>query len=490
MEGLTVQDIAFALKLTRGGRRRGTAAVKGGESGEGGKGGKGGGDKQQQPEQDPNDNKWRFTGAVGATISLRDGQFLVPITMSYGSKTQIATITGTLPDGGYGQLTALAADPALLTIAPTEQEAKKKIAAGELTYEVPDALSDSAASHPAPESSPLSLTAIDSPTSGKDRSLLLQFTGTTLTRARFTACHNKTWQLTDSLAITNCGVMFDVVSPRDLASRVVSGYIYGTATLGSTTTTLFAFAAGTKSSAGAAFCLGFSVSVEPDGPLGVSPADMIADAQVCGAAAVLPDSGGWQLSSFPGRPEQALRSVRAKVLAKFNKYAAKEGVDESAQKTRLQTVKVHVDIAGGWPIWDGLQLTYACLNVLVSRREGKDEEKKEKDEAGYDWAAELFGSVGGKGGYRVEFMALAKHGVKGTGLDVSVSLVKSLAAGGGDKAAVPSPEELTETGVMGNLIPSEEEKAGAIPGELSLLLLCFLPAAVVCCGGDHWSMGQ
>lgn len=71
------------------------------------------------------------------------------------------------------------------------------------------------------------------------------------------------------------------------------------------------------------------------------------------------------VGSFPGKPDEAVKNAKARVLVKFAKDA--EG-DNAQRKTRLSQVKVNVAVAGTWQIWDGLQLTDAYLNVLVERR--------------------------------------------------------------------------------------------------------------------------
>ncbi|KAH8144674.1 uncharacterized protein LAJ45_11335 [Morchella importuna] len=436
VDGFAVQDIAFALLVTRG------PATESGESSESGE--SRALTARREESGSGTENKWVFKGWVGATMSMREGQFIIPVSISYDSNTDLVTIKGTLPDDGYGQLTALAADPSLLTLPENEGGVEEE------EEDMPDLLADSADKHPVTTECPLHLSDVASPTEGKDRGLLLQFTSTTLTRARFEANHNVDWQVTENLKITHCGIMFDVKEPRDKAKRNISGYVYGSATIGQDIK-LFAFAAGMKDKTDTAFWLGFSVDYEPEGSLGVKPTDLISDQKFCGEGTTEPDSAGWDVGSFPGKPDEVVKNAKARVLVKFAKDT--EG-DEAQRKTRLRQVKVNVAVGGTWQIWEGLELTDAHLNVLVERRKGI--------EGGYDWAAELFGAVRANGTYRVQFLALAKHDVKETSMAVAVTLVKETAAGE-DKPVVPSPKALTETGVLGKVTPEKNETDGTIP---------------------------
>lgn len=390
---------------------------------------------------------WDFSGSVGAVLSMRRGQFLIPVCISYDSKTKITEIRGTLQSGSYGQLNVIATDP---SINPSDSECVDLIGSAE--------------KNPAPDESPLPLSNISTAHSGEERGLLLCFNGTTLTRARFKADYadgpGKSWQITDDLAIKNLGIMFDVKNPRDEKTRKISGYVYGKAKVGDKTE-LFAFIAGMSSKEATEFWVGFSVDYDPDGSLGAEATAVISDNQFAGTEANAPDSAKWDVQNFPVKPDSVLRSIHAKLLVKFVKDKMEVASGKSSKKTRLSQIQVRFDAEGKWPICDDLSLTGAHLNVLVDRRE----------KGGYDWSVELFGMVE-KNGYQVGFVANVAHDSETTTFEVQVVLKKMDDT---SKAVAASPAVVTEVGLFGKAKPADSELDGQIPGKYPPFIYLSLP---------------
>lgn len=388
--------------------------------------------RKEQSTASTGSGSWDFSGSVGAVLSMRRSQFMIPVRISYDSGTEITEIRGTLKRGSYGQLNVIATDP---SINPSDGEYLNLVGSAE--------------DNPAPDKSPLPLSNISMARSGEERGLLLCFNGTTLTRARFKADYTggpeKSWEITDDLAIKDLGIMFDVKNPRDKKTRKVSGYVYGKANVGEKTE-LFGFIAGMSSKHANEFWVGFSVDYDPDGSLGVEARSVITDRQFAGSGASAPDSAKWDVHNFPDTPDTALRSIHAKLLVKFvtDKTA-------SPEKTNLSQIKVRFDAAGEWKICNDLSLTAAHLNVLVDRREA----------GGYDWSVQLFGMVK-KNIYQVEFMASLAHDSKTTTFEVQVVLKRTDDT---SKAVAASPAIITEVGLFGKATPEDSDVNGQIPGK-------------------------
>lgn len=386
---------------------------------------------------------WDFSGAVGATLSMRKGHFLIPVSISYDSKSKVTEIKGTLPDGIYGQLDAIAMDPC---INPKGGGFMK--------------LNENANKSPAPESSPLQLSKISSGYTGKNRGLLLRFDKTTLTRARFNAEYTgEKWELTSDLTITDLGIMFDIENPRDTKTRSISGYVFGKATI-QKKTELFAFVAGVSDPKRLELWVGFSIMHDPNGTLGAKPTELISDSQFAGESAAAnstgaPDAEKWKVH-FPVKPDSVLKSLEAKLLVKFLKVKPDEsaggGSPEKKSKTTLSQIKVQLAAEGTWEIWDGLSLVDLHLNVLADRRA----------EGGYDWSVDLYGKIV-KNNYQVEFVANVKHDSKTTQFEVQVKLKEKDT----NKVVPPSVDAVAGISLFGDVKPNDEELNKQIPRKSS-----------------------
>lgn len=111
------------------------------------------------------------------------------------------------------------------------------------------------------------------PTGGNNHGLWLELTPATLTRAvAWTGRSPTIWQ-----SYIAASIRFGVKHLRDASKRCIVGYVYGTATVGRSTT-LFAFAAGMRNKTGANFWLGVSIHYQPEASIGVKPTKLISDA--------------------------------------------------------------------------------------------------------------------------------------------------------------------------------------------------------------------
>jgi hypothetical protein len=374
-------------------------------------------------------SEWTYGGSIGAVLSLREGQFIVPVSISYDSKTSITTLQGTLPDKVYGQLDALASD---YYIRPEE---------GLYT-----GLSDSAKSKPAPDSSPLSLSMVKDPKQGTQRGLWLSFKETKLTRTRFKADYHGTWALTDTLTINDMGILFDVQNPRDSDKRTVAGYIYGKATL-ATSVKLFAFIAGVDSPTAAEFWIGFSAQYDPNASLGVSAKDVIADAKF---ADINVPVDGWEMPDFPASPNDSLTSAEAKLLVKVKRV---KQANEQPAKTKLEQIKVNAKVSHKWTLFDDVATATAELNVLVNAN---------KSGEGFSGYLELRGELQAKAGqdaYNVDVLVKVQRGE-----DKKNEFTAQIIATKGSLGEKASPKKLTGLDIFGSKELNTADMEGQVPG--------------------------
>jgi hypothetical protein len=375
-------------------------------------------------------SEWTYGGSIGAVLSLREGQFIVPVCISYDSKTSITTLQGTLPDKIYGQLDALASDH---YIRPEK---------GSYT-----GLSDSAKSKPAPDSSPLSLSRVKDSKEGTQRGIWLCFKETKLTRARFKADYHGSWALTDALTLNDMGILFDVQNPRDADTRRVAGYIYGKATL-ATSVKLFAFIAGVDSPTAAEFWIGFSAQYDPNASLGVAAKVVIADTKF---ADIKVPVDGWEMPDFPTTPKDSLTSAEAKLLVKFKRVKSENG--DKAAKTKLEQIKVNAKVSHKWILFDDVATADAELNVLVNAN---------KDGEGFSGYLELRGGLQAKSGqdtYGVDVLVKVQRGE-----DKKNEFMGQIIATKGSQGEKASPKTLAGLDIFGSKELNVADVKGQVPG--------------------------
>ncbi|KIM92811.1 hypothetical protein OIDMADRAFT_62205 [Oidiodendron maius Zn] len=283
-----------------------------------------------------------YKGEIGGVLSLFNSAFRLAVLVKYDSTTGLTTFMASLPDGIYGPLNMMAADPAFNP-----------------ALTAPANLLDTAEAAPAPTESTVSLDSVVDPIDGTERGLRIIFSETELSRATLKADFRLEWALTTYIKLTDLGILFDIKSPQDKAARTTSGYVYGKFQIGSGVQ-LLAIVAGTKTPTAAAFWAGISVAAAiplPDGPLQIAPSAVLSDPAFVGQAV---PSGGWGLPPFP-------MDVAQNVLSSVNAYLLIELVKiGDTSSTKMSSLKARASGEGTWNIYAGVQATgNLTLDVVI-----------------------------------------------------------------------------------------------------------------------------
>ncbi|KAF8456484.1 hypothetical protein BDZ91DRAFT_525857 [Kalaharituber pfeilii] len=178
-------------------------------------------------------NKWEFAGFIGCSLVLgKSGQFLLTAAVSYDSTANQLLVEAYLPDGAYGPLDEVARDFARVNNS-TSRMTKEDAGAAATSPDADFSLAAEAEKNPAPTGSPLDLSgAVRDSRKGKYRGLSLVLKEKKILRATFQAWYDGTWNITDSIQLTNLGIYFDVANPQEAVKRKITGQAGGRCFLG------------------------------------------------------------------------------------------------------------------------------------------------------------------------------------------------------------------------------------------------------------------
>ncbi|KAH6608209.1 hypothetical protein Trco_004522 [Trichoderma cornu-damae] len=171
------------------------------------------------------------------------------------------------------------------------------------------------------------------------------------------------WQLSEGFRILDAGLFFeaDFTAPASTTDPRISAFVYGAVAL-SRTTSLFGFAACSKTPGRKEFDVLLTLDVRPGASLGKPPQDIMNDKSLVGRDI---DTSGWTLPS--SLPEgSSLKSVAESSRATLTASLASPSPTAS---TVLKAVTASLRVSGSWKLLSGVELTDVALGLVARRRE-------------------------------------------------------------------------------------------------------------------------
>ncbi|KAK1753792.1 hypothetical protein QBC47DRAFT_415542 [Echria macrotheca] len=304
---------------------------------------------------------------------------------------------------------------------------------------------------------------------GSDKTCVLTFSQSELVRLQLKASLGQAWKVSPNLTIDDMGMYFDITSPLQADSSYL-GYAYGSFTLPSISTTIYAFVGGVSDSTLSRFWVHLSAKyTDPNGGLDQEPQVVFSDSKMMGTAA---PTDGWEfpdsMSAIP-RVADALTDPTS-LKAEMNLLVSQKDISAPESEwvdseTKLEAIAAELSVTGTWEIFSGVTLESLSLRVLGIPTWDKSGTRLGSYEAAI--TGRLAASMLGSSGYTVEISGQFQHREASPGdtLQTFVASVEMYKDTRGNTATLREFLGLPLFGSSG-LDPSQDQSASAIPNSM------------------------